>query len=68
MAGRVLVVDDEERILITMRAVLEQDGYAASTSWRSSASTLRRPCPSCSPDMPRSTRLSVRCAGERTTT
>lgn len=34
MAGRVLIVDEEESILITMQAVLEQDGYlvtAAST-------------------------------------
>jgi len=32
MAGRVLVVDDEESILITMKAVLEQANYAVATA------------------------------------
>jgi len=32
MTGRVLIVDDEESILITMQAVLERDGYYATTA------------------------------------
>jgi len=32
MAGRVLVVDDEESILITMKAMLEQADYVVATA------------------------------------
>jgi len=76
MAGRVLVVDDEESILITMQAVLEQADYAVATASTGAVASrllqettfdvalvdLRQE------DMPRSTQLSMRCAEEHTTT